>query len=409
VYALNRDLLIITLLLAFILISALVSVYLQSHVRESIAGDKYREVISLAKDVEKGVELVRNLTFTTEVRFELINTAWALEHWAPKEEAESVPVEMVYREVVYKATFLLPLNFSIVSGQRSFVGMFLAATAGTTVYINTDYFDPKSPGSRNVLAHELTHVLQALHFPNIFTENETTDSSLAKQALIEGDAGLTQRLYCTSTRLCKPSPRMQIPLENPYIALITFPYVYGEPFVYHLYNYSGWSLVNKAYLKPPISTSMVMHPEKYIHYLYSGDPGFEEPVISCRASGNRVYSDRLGEYYTLLVLAQRIGIENAMRVAEQWRGDRVELYRLENATHITWSLCWNTTWASEKASQDFYANLVQSLKKIGNTAANKTSFEMQIVVVQHPYSLTTKITCNKTWVFITSTLITKKQ
>jgi hypothetical protein len=200
---------------------------------------------------------------------------------------------------------------------------------------------------------------------------------------------------------------MRILLENPYIALIIFPYVYGEHFVYYLHNYSCWSIVNKAYWKPPISTSMVMHPEKYLHYLYSGDPGFEEPMINCRVSGDRVYGDRLGEYYILLVLAQGMGMEKAVKIAEQWRGDRVELYRLENATHTTWSLCWNTTWATEKASQEFYTSLTQSLEKIGNIT-NKTDFEIQVIVVQYPYSLYTKITLSKTWVFITS-VNSKKQ
>jgi hypothetical protein len=415
---LDRDSLVLTFVLESTVILALVAVYIQSYTERSglvvttvtTYSEKHKEVLSLAKDVEKGVGLVRNLTFTSEVRFELINTSWALEQWAPKEEEPtSIPPEMLFREVVYKATFLLPLNFSIVSGERGFVGMFLAATAGTTIYINTDYFDPKSPGSRNVLAHELTHVLQFLHFPNIFAGEETTDSMLAKQALIEGDAGLTQRLYCITTKLCTPSPSTQIDLGNPYIALITFPYVYGERFVFYLYNYSGWSLVNKAYEKPPTATSMAMHPEKYLQYLFTGDLGFEEPVVKCEACGDRVYSDRLGEYYTLLVLAQRIGVENATKVVEQWRGDKLVLFKSENTTHVTWVLCWNTTWASEKASEEFYTSLVQSLKRIGTAKLSESGFEAQVVIVQNSQKLYAKIVYSSTWVFINSTLTTQKQ
>uniref|UniRef100_A0A7J2U303 DUF4157 domain-containing protein n=1 Tax=Ignisphaera aggregans TaxID=334771 RepID=A0A7J2U303_9CREN len=412
----DKDSLVLVLILEFIVISAFVAVYIgYTYVgggggvtTTTTYSKRYEEILSLARDVEMGVERIRNLSFTSGVRFELVNTSWALEQWAPKEGATSVPPDLVYKEVVYKATLLLPLNFSIVSGERSFIGMFLAATAGTTIYINTDYFDPRSPGARNVLAHELTHVLQFIHFPKIFSGEETTDSELAKQALIEGDAGFTQHLYCVLTKLCTPSPKTQIDLENTYIALVTFPYVYGEYFISYLYNYSNnWNIVNEAYGKPPLSTSMVIHPEKYLQYLLKGSPGFEEPVIRCRAQGEATYSDRLGEYYIMLVLAQRIGIENAMRVAEEWRGDRVELYKIENATHITWTICWNTTWNTEKASQEFYTNLVQNLKNMG-TKITKNNSEAQLMIEQNTQQLYTKIICNRTWVAIISTLTTQK-
>ena len=357
-------------------------------------GSRYEQILSLAKDVENVVEVIRNLTFNSNVSFELINTSWALEHWAPSETSETSP-DILYKEMVYKLTFLTPLNFSLVSGERSFVGMFLAATAGTTIYINTDYFDPNSPGSRNVLAHELTHVLQFIHFPNIFSGDNTTDADLAKQALIEGDAGWTQHLYCVTTGLCTPSPRTGIDLGNPYIAFVTFPYVYGEWFVSYLYNLSGWSIVNKAYSQPPISTSMVMHPDRYVTYLITGEKGFEDPIIVCNCSGTRVYSDRLGEYYVMLVLARRIGLDNAMEIASSWEGDRVELYKIENATHVTWTLCWNITWRSQQSLDKFYDVFSNAVK----TLAGEYENNMPVVEIYKGDS----------WTFIKSVYITVKR
>lgn len=371
----------------------------------TVASSRYEQILSLARDVEGVVERIRNLSFVEGVRFELVNTSWALEHWAPSEGAE-VPPDLIYKEMVYKLSLLTPLNFSLVSGERGFVGMFLAATAGTTIYINTDYFDPNSSGARNVLAHELTHVLQFIHFPSIFSGDNTTDAGLAKQALIEGDAGWTQHLYCIETKLCTPSPRTGIDLGNPYIALVTFPYVYGEWFVSYLYNLSGWSIVNNAYSRPPISTSMVMHPEKYVAYLSTGEKGFEDPIVICNCSGDRVYVDRLGEYYVMLVLAQRIGLDNAERIASGWRGDRAELYKAENATHITWTLCWNITWGSQEYSNQVYTILSNNMKMLGNTTEYKNVTAIEIGIARN--RLLINIYNGGLWTFVKSVYVEQK-
>jgi hypothetical protein len=238
---------------------------------------------------------------------------------------------------------------------------------------------------------------------------------LAKQALIEGDAGLVQRLYCLRTGLCTPSPRMGIYLVDPYIALVTFPYIYGETFIYALYNASGgsWRLVNLAYTRPPIATSMVMHPEKYINYLYAGDKGFEEPTVSCNALGEKVYSDRLGEYYIVLVLAQRIGLDEAFKIASSWRGDKAVLYKFENTTHVVWTTCWNITWTSREDAVRFYQRLVQGLGNATSITEPGIGMSKAVVVMgQERRKLVVTIMLaspGTQWVFIHSELIEVKQ
>ena len=288
---LNRSFIILEAILLFIVIGSLAisynlyiyrydienKVYSITYKSTSTSDEFKAEIIRFVNEIKRDVSRIRELVFIKDVNIVLINTTWALKTWAPKEE-EKIPEEMIYREMIYKSTFLVPYNFSIVSSQRGWVSMFLAASVDTSIYINTDYFNPMDKGARNVLAHELTHILQSLHFKmNIPRE---TDGVLAALALIEGDAGWTQHLYCLDTGLCQPSPRMNIYLDNPYISLLLFPYIYGEDFVKALYTYGGWSLVNKAYTKPPISTSMVMKPDKYIAYLFNGSYTPEDVTIS---------------------------------------------------------------------------------------------------------------------------------
>uniref|UniRef100_A0A7C5XIB0 DUF4157 domain-containing protein n=1 Tax=Ignisphaera aggregans TaxID=334771 RepID=A0A7C5XIB0_9CREN len=374
---LNRSFIILEAILLFIVIGSLAisynlyiyrydienKVYSITYKSTSTSDEFKAEIIRFVNEIKRDVSRIRELVFIKDVNIVLINTTWALKTWAPKEE-EKIPEEMIYREMIYKSTFLVPYNFSIVSSQRGWVSMFLAASVDTSIYINTDYFNPMDKGARNVLAHELTHILQSLHFKmNIPRE---TDDVLAALALIEGDAGWTQHLYCLDTGLCQPSPRMNIYLDNPYISLLLFPYIYGEDFVKALYTYGGWSLVNKAYTKPPISTSMVMKPDKYIAYLFNGSYTPEDVTISTIYCpyGNPLYNDTLGEYYIMLIFAQRIGLEKALKIADGWNGDRVELYKAtEISSYPKWAICWNISWVSQEEAEEFYRSFIEALRK----------------------------------------------
>lgn len=329
------------------------------------------EILLLVEEVREEVESIRGLEFAGPVNVMIINTSWAVETWAPKEE-QGIPPELLYRELVYKLTFLIEFNRSIVEAEKAWVGMFLAASAGNTLYINRDYFNPNRPESRNVLAHELTHILQGMHF-NINCGG-TTDASLACSALVEGDAGWVQHLYCLKTRLCTPSPPTELYLEDLYLSLNLFPYIYGERFVRYLYELGEWDLVNEAYRKPPISTLMLMHPRKYLEYLYSDEGAPTEPVISGGSQGELVYSDTLGPYYILLILAKRIGVEKAEAIVRYWAGDRVELYSTANNSAKTWILLWNITWGTTYHAKQFYGNFTQVLAWYGelvNASENK--------------------------------------
>lgn len=317
----------------------------------------------LVYEISRDLEVIRGLRFIKPIDIKIINTSWAIETWAPKEDFE-IPKEILYREMVYKLTFLIPYNKTIIQLQRAWVGMFLAAVAGTTLYINTDYFNPYDSSARNVLAHELTHILQFLHFQ--MNPPATLDENLAFLTLLEGDAGWTQHLYCNKTKLCVPSPSTRLRLDDLYIALQLFPYIYGENFVRYLYELRGWDLVNKAYKKPPRSTLMILNPEYYLNYLLNGTDIVVETTITLNGISECVYSDTLGSYYIMLILARDIGIEKASDIALNWRGDRVELCRAVDISEIEWIVLWNITWSSPTYAKYFYNNLTLILTQKAN-------------------------------------------
>ncbi|MFC7172754.1 Hvo_1808 family surface protein [Haloplanus litoreus] len=121
---------------------------------------------------------------------------------------------------------------------------------------------------RRTLAHELVHALQDQHF-GVERVTLTRDERLARQGLIEGDAGYVEDLYerrCRSNWSCVPRPSSPgASLDGNmgvYVAAYQ-PYSDGPAFVHRLRRRGGWTAVNAAYANPPTSSMQVIHPERY--------------------------------------------------------------------------------------------------------------------------------------------------
>ncbi len=112
----------------------------------------------------------------------------------------------------------------------------------------------------------------------------------------------------------------------PYIeASLTFPYVKGSQFISKLYDIGGWTLVNAAFKRPPVSTEQVLHPERYLRV--------EQPDrLTLRTDSllgpewRRLAGGELGELDTSQLL-DRGGVDDADEAAEGWGGGRYELWR----------------------------------------------------------------------------------
>jgi hypothetical protein len=140
-----------------------------------------------------------------------------------------------------------------------------------------------------VVAHELGHALQFQHFhtPEVASVVDE-DARLARLALLEGDAMLTMaafaadenqlplsrvlvrvsqgaleaslRDYRTSIEQ-SPELRSAPPFQR---ERLVFPYQAGASFVAQVHRAGGFSLVNRLYESPPVSTEQILHPEKYL-------------------------------------------------------------------------------------------------------------------------------------------------
>jgi hypothetical protein len=227
------------------------------------------------------------------------------------------------------------------------------------------------PLERVTLAHEYTHALQDQHFDLGSLDREDLsngDRSLARTALVEGDASLlTQQwslanmtfaeILAITKQALDPASMAVLSRVPPLIARqLTFPYQEGLDFASALFEQGGWAAVDAAFTSPPDSTEQILHPEKYA--------AREQPLkvaapIKAKALGrgwSEATQDTIGELGAAVWLEPTAGKRAAADAAGGWGGDRVTL--LEGPGD-QWLVAWQTAWDTP-ADADAFAVAAQA-------------------------------------------------
>lgn len=223
-------------------------------------------------------------------------------------------------------------------------------------------------------AHEYTHVLQ----DQVYDLNEglgynddaceaDSERCAAIQALIEGDASMTELLwfqsYATETDyedLVQFYENFESPVLDqapPYMAAdLYFPYEKGQIFVQLLYNEGGFAAVDAVYQNLPVSTEQILHPERY--------PDDVPQIVSLPELGQTLGEDWtlvdqnvMGEWYTFLILNKayeedhRLSETAAKTAAEGWGGDTYAFYLNEITEELVFVL--DMVWDSTAEAREF--------------------------------------------------------
>ena len=216
------------------------------------------------------------------------------------------------------------------------------------------------PADEATYAHEFTHQLQDQHVDLDalgIDVLDQSDRSLARLALVEGDATSVQTTWMTQSLTpaelgevlaASLDPAALAAFNNapPYMRETAFfPYQDGLGFVTQLTAAGGYAAVDAAYVDPPDSTEQVLHPEKYTQR--------EAPVAvkipggiatKLGAGWSEVAQDTLGEL--LIRIWTQIGGQSTLEArtaAEGWGGDRLALYRGPNgATIVVLVSAWDS-------------------------------------------------------------------
>lgn len=235
------------------------------------------------------------------------------------------------------------------------------------------------PLERVTLAHEYTHALQDQHFDLGSLDREDLsngDRSLARTALVEGDASLLTRqwslanmtfaeILAITKQALDPASMAVLSRVPPLVARqLTFPYDEGLAFADELFGRGGWAAVDAAFAAPPDSTEQILHPEKYMSR--------EKPVkvaapITAKALGRgwSATQDTIGELGTAVWLEPTAGKRAAGDAAAGWGGDRVVL--LEGPDDA-WLVAWQTAWDTPADADAFAAAAQAQVATLANPA-----------------------------------------
>ncbi len=215
--------------------------------------------------------------------------------------------------------------------------------------------------NNRTLAHEFTHFLQFDNFDfegkmNYTDETCETDSEycLAVEALIEGDATLTEALLSNEKDLNLEKDVSDASSTSNYDAApkyyqeyLVFPYTYGFDFVYDAYLSGGFDAVDKLYKNPPVSVEQIMHPKRYPDD--QPVPILVEPFQNMISkSCELVFDNTLNEADLLWLLnsgydeAWRLSDSTAQKAAEGWGGGHFQFARCGGKPMFFSKIIWDT-------------------------------------------------------------------
>jgi hypothetical protein len=249
------------------------------------------------------------------------------------------------------------------------------------------YYDPKQQTffiadwlpqlvQKPVMAHELVHALQDQHYnlqKNFDLVKDQSDLSLARKALVEGDAmavmlvylleplGLTMADLPDMGTLLQGSASLlgeqfQVYTRAPLILRqqLLFPYVHGLAFVKAALAHGGWPGLQRIYQHPPVSTQQIMHPETYFTEtpMLPNEVTLDVPEGVLSTPWHKLKRDVLGEFFLSVILQQFLPEEEARQSAAGWRGDRYELFEQQDSGRLL--LVCVTDWGTPAEATAFF-------------------------------------------------------
>lgn len=292
---------------------------------------------ALLPELERFVSEERGLPFKKPVQVELLADEAFVKRLRGDEERDAEAVERA--EEFLQALHLIDGDVRLDAAVDELLA---AAVVG--------FFDPKTkalvvrgatptPYVRSVLVHELVHALQDQHFDLDRDEldKRTDESPQAFSGLIEGDAVRIQRRYVEALpaedrrRFDQEEEEGGGPPEGVpevLVAILAFPYQVGPDFTEAVVRAGGQARLDAAFANPPESSEHLIHPDAYLE-------GDEPKRVKAPPADGKV-SDRgaFGELGLVLLLADDLGRNTALRAAAGWGGDRYVAWRSGGRTCV---------------------------------------------------------------------------
>jgi hypothetical protein len=245
-----------------------------------------------------------------------------------------------------------------------------------TMYLAADL---RGTEAQATLAHELVHALQDQNWD---LKSRSTyrpgkgDETLALACLAEGDATSLMMDYVMAdqkrTALDLPEPMLRELMTTgmngeavrsvPHVlrSSLIAPYIDGLSFVHQLRRRGGWSMVDRAWKTPPISTEQILHVDKWEKH----EPPVSVPAPTAKALGpgyQLADEDTFGELALALTFEEWADTAIARDVALGWGGDRSALYA--NKDTIAFAIKIRFDVEPKDRAKNAIAKLAPSMKK----------------------------------------------
>ena len=329
---------------------------------------------------------LRRLEIMEEVPCKLQNIIEVETYLKKQIQSKGLLKEIPYEETVFKMIGVIPEDYNYTQG---LINMYTSQLAGYYDKDNKYYAmaDWISPGMQvPITVHEFTHSLQDQHYDLTQLLDKapiTTDETLARLALAEGDASAVMYDYMNKKKgmpsLAEQKSISSFALSNMLGAMISansvdapkslqalmiFPYLSGLGFVHSLLIQDGYHAVDTAYSNLPDSTQEILHPEKYLSRISSDTTipksGTEisttPKLINNKYNTPSVYADTLGEFMISSLLNNYLSPIVASQAAMGWNNDRLSLYQLhENPKRFL--LVWVITLETEADGETLFNSL----------------------------------------------------
>jgi hypothetical protein len=339
-------------------------------------GDIPAETLETMQTIEDQVVEIRGLLPDESEFFRVLLSPTQLAERVKNDFLQDYTPEDARKDAVVLALFgLLEPDFDMLSFYQALLseqiaGFYDDETKEMVVIQGNRFGGPE----KTTYAHEFTHALQdqnfkikeGLGFDDERCE-EDTERCAAIQALLEGDATLTEENWLINYSSFRDKQEL-LEFYNSYESPIfesspafmqedfLFPYLQGRTFVQHYFDLSGWQGINDLYQNPPVSTEQILHPE---NYPADTPMPVNLPDLTAVLGDGWEEVDRnvLGEWYTFLMLARaeepetRLEDDRATSAAAGWGGDTYLVYsHTDNPASI---LIYQSVWDTQQDADEF--------------------------------------------------------
>ena len=290
------------------------------------------------------------------------------------------PEEVRAEELTLKKFGLVPADFDLA---KSTVDLLTEQAAAFYDYDKKKLFVTDSTpndSQQPVLAHEIAHAIADQNYnlgKFIKQGRKSDDGSTARLAVMEGQATwlMSELLARKMGQSLKGSPALlaamsgindngagQFPVfdKSPlYLRqTLVFPYTKGMLFQHAAFDRDGQQGFTEVFLKPPVSTQQILHPEKYFEGVKPTNPDVPDPKLKGFKS---LVGGSLGELEHNILLEQYVSKESAADIAPHWRGSNFVLMENKKANRIV--LLYASEWDSPDAARRFFQAYREVLAK----------------------------------------------